>query len=87
MSLNLDADVVVVGFGMAGAAAALAAAEDGARVLVLDRAVRRRLATPRAQRPVRLRRWASSQCATGVPFRRRPLPRRSYGSTKRPGPS
>ncbi|MEU4839205.1 FAD-binding protein [Nocardia testacea] len=34
---DLAADVVVVGFGAAGAAAALQATEDGAQVLVLDR--------------------------------------------------
>lgn len=34
-----DFDVVVVGFGAAGACAAIAAAESGARVLVLDRAL------------------------------------------------
>jgi 3-oxo-5alpha-steroid 4-dehydrogenase len=34
---RVDADVVVIGFGAAGACAALAAAEAGSRVLVLDR--------------------------------------------------
>ena len=33
-----DADVVVVGFGIAGGCAAVSAAEAGARVLVLERA-------------------------------------------------
>src|ERR1700722_2418711 len=34
-----DLDVVIVGFGAAGACAAIAAAENGARVLVIDRAL------------------------------------------------
>uniref|UniRef100_UPI0035139971 FAD-dependent oxidoreductase n=1 Tax=Mycolicibacterium hippocampi TaxID=659824 RepID=UPI0035139971 len=37
-STDSDFDVVVVGFGAAGACAAIAAAEAGARVLVVDRA-------------------------------------------------
>lgn len=35
--MTFDYDVIVVGFGMAGACAAIAAAEQGARVLVVDR--------------------------------------------------
>jgi hypothetical protein len=52
MPLDRDVDVVVVGFGLAGAVASLAAAEDGARVLVLDQAVsaRRRFAATCAGR-------------------------------------
>ncbi|MFC7886303.1 FAD-binding protein [Streptomyces sp. NPDC057376] len=52
MPLNLDVDVVVVGFGMAGAAASLAATRDGARVLVLDQdfLTRRRSSARRAGR-------------------------------------
>lgn len=40
MSLNSHVDVVIVGFGVLGAAAALITAETGARVLALDRNVR-----------------------------------------------
>src|SRR5690349_18269807 len=35
--MNLEADVVVVGYGGAGAAAALSAADSGARVLILEK--------------------------------------------------
>ncbi|CAN5495262.1 FAD-binding protein [soil metagenome] len=38
-NLRSDYDVVVVGFGAAGACAAIAAAENGARVLVVDRSL------------------------------------------------
>ncbi|WP_442791753.1 FAD-dependent oxidoreductase [Mycolicibacterium sp. ND9-15] len=37
MRPNIEYDVIVVGFGAAGAAAAIEAADRGARVLVLDR--------------------------------------------------
>ncbi|MFC5746339.1 FAD-binding protein [Actinomadura rugatobispora] len=56
MPLPRNADVVVVGFGVAGAAAALAAARAGARVTVLDRGV------PTA-RPLALSRSARSRRA------------------------
>ncbi len=36
--MGSDYDVIIVGFGGSGAAAAIEAAESGARVLVLDRA-------------------------------------------------
>ncbi|MFC8097704.1 hypothetical protein [Streptomyces sp. NPDC057363] len=50
MPLDPDVDVVVVGFGVAGAAASRAAARDGARVLVLDQDLlsRRRSSARRA---------------------------------------
>ncbi|MFJ3774589.1 hypothetical protein ACIPX0_23115 [Streptomyces sp. NPDC090075] len=51
MSLDGQVDVVVVGFGMVGAAAALAAASAGARVLALDRS------------GARERRWSASPLA------------------------
>lgn len=67
-------DVVVVGFGVAGAAAALEAARAGARVLVLDRRgvlVRPGALTPGADlapgAPVRVRRRLRSRPRTAVP--------------------
>ncbi|RBY85871.1 FAD-binding protein [Blastococcus sp. TF02A-26] len=70
MSATEDYDVVVVGFGVAGAAAALEAARAGARVLVLDRrGLRVRPVVPAvADRPaLRVRRRFRSRPGAAVP--------------------
>ena len=73
MSGTCDYDVVVVGFGVAGAAAAIEAARSGARVLVLDRrgvVVRPAALTAGTGRDavsVRVRRRFRSRPRTAVP--------------------
>ena len=62
MSFDDEYDVVVVGFGFAGAAAAIGAAEAGARVLVLDR--KRPGTGPRVTRPSRAGRTGTTSLAT-----------------------
>ncbi|OLT21643.1 hypothetical protein BJF79_15320 [Actinomadura sp. CNU-125] len=72
MSLNSHVDVVIIGFGVLGAAAALVTAGTGARVLALDRNVRtgHRPFSSRAARSrddlraeLRSRRWTrASRC-------------------------
>jgi hypothetical protein len=68
MSLQWDVDVVIVGFGAAGAAATLAAASAGARVLVLDEGAHRAGRWPAgdAQRRAALRAGARVRRHTSV---------------------
>ena len=70
MSLDAEYDVLVVGFGLRGAAAALGAAEAGARVLVIDRKPLRRPLRPPGRRSRHSRKYLrAAAVAAGVHIR------------------